>query len=222
MELNIDPEFEALCPKLSTEEHQNLHNDIISRGVISPIVIWARGGQNVILDGHNRYKICKEFDREFTTHEMWMKTREEAMNWMILHQLGRRNLSPDAARILRGKLYNSAKKEVGSVNQHTVARGKICPQQKTAEIVAKQTGVSPRTVKNDAKFSELVEAAGLTAKVMAGEKVKLPKVEAKPVPQKTEPTLEEIFEKKWIRFMDQFPVTDHQAIREMIKKKISL
>jgi hypothetical protein len=47
-------------------------------------------------------------------------------------------------------LYNQRKKAVGSVNQHTVAKGQIDPQQKhdsTAAAVAAETGVSPATVK---------------------------------------------------------------------------
>jgi hypothetical protein len=226
MELNIDPEFEALCPKLSTEEQQYLHNDIISRGVISPIVIWARGGQNVILDGHNRYRICKEFDREFATHELWMKTREEAMNWMILHQLGRRNLSPDAARILRAKLHNSRKKDQNDGGKGTAKATdyQIDSRLPTAEIVAKETGVSPATIYRDAKFAAAVEAAGKTAAVMAGEKFKKPKEAPSPKPPKPPKpvlTLEEEFEKKFIRFMDQFAVTDHEKVMEMIKLKVS-
>jgi len=100
-----------------------------------------------------------------------IKSRDQAgelVEWMILHQLGRRNLSPGAARILRGKLYKSRKKEVGGDrgNQHT-PKDQIDPLPTTAEIVAKETGVSPATIKRDAKFADVVEAAGKTAAAFA-------------------------------------------------------
>jgi hypothetical protein len=58
----------------------------------------------------------------------------------------------DAARILRGKLYNATKKEQNDGGKGTAkATGdQIDPHLKTAEIVAKQTGVSPATIKRDA------------------------------------------------------------------------
>lgn len=82
------------------------------------------------------------------------------------NQLGRRNLDPKAASILRGKLYNGKKKEVRNPEgaggkSGKIVKGKNCPKQSTAEVVAKETGVSARTVKNDAQFAEAVEELGI-------------------------------------------------------------
>jgi predicted DNA-binding transcriptional regulator YafY len=52
-----------------------------------------------------------------------------------------------------------------------IVEGKNCPQQTTAESVAKETGVSPRTIKNDAKLVEIFE------KIQA-EQPELPRKEA--------------------------------------------
>lgn len=196
----VDPEFESLCPKLHPLELELLCSDIRSKGVISPIVIWPHNGENIILDGHNRYRFCLQNKLNFPIHELPMDTREKAMEWIISHQLGRRNLSPDAARLLRGKLYNSRKKEVPNPDGLGGKSGKIVkaqndPQQSTAEIVAKETGVSASTVKRDAKYAEDVEARGLTADVMAGKKVKLPKKE-KPTPP-ISPTPEKSSKRRW-------------------------
>ena len=57
------------------------------------------------MDGHNRYEILQELERldEIQTTELVFGTRENALNWIINNQLGRRNLSPDAAALLRGE-----------------------------------------------------------------------------------------------------------------------
>ncbi len=58
---------------------------------------------------------------------------------------------------LRGMLYISRKKSVGehTGNQHTDSElGQSGPIPSTAEAVAKETGVSPRTIKRDAAYAE--------------------------------------------------------------------
>lgn len=75
--------------------------------------------------------------------------------------LGRRNLAPDAAALLRGKLYNSAKKDVGAPEGNDNAKKQKAqsgPIKSTAEVIAAQTGVSKNTVKRDAQFAEAAVA----------------------------------------------------------------
>lgn len=167
----IDPEFAELIPPLSESEYEQLRLSIIGDGCRDPLVVWK--GENILLDGHNRYRICTENDIQYKVEYLYISSRQEAKNFMILNQLGRRNLSPDAASLLRGKIYLGQKKEhgapVGNTNNNVKSQsGKNCHQPKTEEIVAKQTGVSPRTVRNDAKFAEAVEEKGLTGDVLAG------------------------------------------------------
>ncbi len=65
--LAIDPEFEAKCPPLTEDEFQQLEENILEEGlVLMPIIIW----NNIIIDGHNRYKIAMANPGiEFQTHE---------------------------------------------------------------------------------------------------------------------------------------------------------
>jgi hypothetical protein len=51
---------------------------------------------DILLDGHNRYEICKGHDVEFETVDMDFETRDEAVLFVIDLQLGRRNLEPFA------------------------------------------------------------------------------------------------------------------------------
>lgn len=169
----IDKEFEELIPPLSEFEYEKLRLSIIAYGCRDPLVVWK--DENILLDGHNRYRICTENDIEFKVERIMKTSRQTAKNWMILNQLGRRNLSPDAASLLRGKIYLGQKKDHGGDHGQQKAKkdqenpsGQNDHQPKTEEIVAKQTGVAPRTIRRDAKFAEAVEEKGLTGDVLAG------------------------------------------------------
>lgn len=104
-DLTIDEEFRALIRPLTSEEYRLLEESILHDGCREPIVIW--GG--IILDGHNRYKICKRWDLPFRTTELQVSCREEAMSWICATQLGRRNLSEEMRRYLIGKRYEIEK-----------------------------------------------------------------------------------------------------------------
>ncbi len=71
--------------------------------------------------------------------------------------------NPTSASLLRGMLYNAQKKIITNPGGLGGKSGKIdegnsYPQQSTAEKLSEQTGVSPRTIKNDGKFAAAVEA----------------------------------------------------------------
>src|SRR5215204_3226103 len=55
--LKINPEYSKLVSPLSNLEFQALKNSISEKGLHLPIIV---NQENVILDGHHRYKICKE------------------------------------------------------------------------------------------------------------------------------------------------------------------
>lgn len=88
-ELRIDKEFQALIPPLTQEEFKQLEENIKSDGCRDALVTW----DGVIIDGHNRYKICQENGIPFETEEIEFNRREEVTEWIIRNQFGRRNLS---------------------------------------------------------------------------------------------------------------------------------
>jgi ParB-like chromosome segregation protein Spo0J len=57
--IKINPEYSKLVYPLSNAEYQVLKNSIREDGLHYPIIINPKGE---ILDGHHRYKICKEID----------------------------------------------------------------------------------------------------------------------------------------------------------------
>lgn len=90
-EYKIDEELQQVMPKLSEEEYAELENSLLQDGFKgSPIIIW----QDIIIDGHNRYEICKKHNIPYEVKKLEFNSKEEVIQWMIRAQLGRRNLSP--------------------------------------------------------------------------------------------------------------------------------
>lgn len=81
MELKIDMDFENCLPMLSKEEYSELEKNICKNGILSPVLIW----NGTIIDGHNRYKICKAHGIEnIPTKEMDFSSKSEAIEWILI------------------------------------------------------------------------------------------------------------------------------------------
>lgn len=92
-ELKVDPELRDLLPPLTDDEYKQLEKNIVENGFDKnfPIMEW----HGYVVDGHNRYKICKDHNiTDYVVGTLAYETKEEVMEWMLDIQLGRRNLSP--------------------------------------------------------------------------------------------------------------------------------
>jgi hypothetical protein len=113
-------------------------------------------------------------DIDFETTEVDLLDREAALNWIDANQLGRRNLKPQLYSLLRGRLYNRAKKRGFKGNQHSGSDQNDPKLDTTAERIASQHGVSEPTIKRDGRFAAAVAKVKKTvdpeieAKVVAG------------------------------------------------------
>ena len=120
-EFIIDSEFQSQIPALTDEEFQQLEENILSESeVLSPLIVWG----NILVDGHNRYKILQQHPEiPYTTRSIscTCETREDVLAWICKHQLGRRNLTPEQKKFLIGKQYHSEKSTRGGNhgNQYT-------------------------------------------------------------------------------------------------------
>ena len=148
--MEIDNEFRNYIRPLSSEEYDKLEASILSEGIRDPLVIW----QGILLDGYHRYKIAQEHGLEYKTVEVELPDRDAAKEWILVNQLGRRNLTEQEASYYRGKLY-SARKQHQYIHPKSV--GKNFPRFSTADELGKQYGVTGRTVKNDEQFSKAVD-----------------------------------------------------------------
>lgn len=193
-EIAISQEFKSLIPPLSETEKEQLEANLIKEGCRDPLVVW----NGILIDGHNRLEICMNHGLEFKVVEKDFANKDEAKDWMDANQLGRRNLSPDAFRLLLGRRYNRTKKKVGASEGNFNAlkqKDQSDPIESTADKLADKHGVSAPTVKRAGQLAEAVEKLEIETEVASGE-IKAPQKvivqAAKSLPDN--PTAEEVQE----------------------------
>ncbi len=99
-EIIIDKEFHELIPPLHEEEYKQLEDSIMKEGCRDALVLWGK----ILLDGHNRFEICKKNKILFKTTQKEFKDRNEAKIWIIKNQFGRRNINAYQKSLLAIKL----------------------------------------------------------------------------------------------------------------------
>ncbi len=157
-DIRIDPEFASLCPPLAPDEFVTLEESIVAEGCRDALVAWAE--HNILLDGHNRKRICDKHGLGYDVIDLSLPDRDSAIAWVLRNQLGRRNLHPDAASLMRGRLYNLQKKTPGAPegnDNRAVQRSQSGNIERTAERLASELGVGERTIIRDGKFAEAVD-----------------------------------------------------------------
>ena len=170
----IREEFRDLIPQLKPEELEQLEENILQEGIRDPLIIWPVGDQFVLVDGHNRFSICQKHKLEFPFKKVDFKDEQEATEWMVKNQLGRRNLSLEQQSYLRGLRYNQEKSQ-GKRSDLTFGHfDQKLASESTAVSLAKEYSVSPKTIVRDAEFAKGVETIGkkdpeLKKKILKGE-----------------------------------------------------
>lgn len=148
LNLKIDSEFKSLIPPLTSEEFEKLEESILNEGCRDSLVVW----QGILIDGHNRYEICKKHNIEFSTVEREFEDRNDVIIWMIQNQLGRRNLPAyERARLALRLKPAIAEKAKENLVTHTKDGYQPCPildkaPIDTKEVIAKAAGVSHGTL----------------------------------------------------------------------------
>jgi hypothetical protein len=151
MAIVIDVEFHALIPPLRPEEYEQLASSLQREGCRDRLVTW----HGLLLDGHHRYEICQRLGIPFKTVEVsGIESRQDAIDWLYENQLGRRNLTDAAFSYFLGKSYEARKRRVGNPHLNSVTVAELT---ETAEQLAHERNVSPRTVERAAEFARHVD-----------------------------------------------------------------
>lgn len=184
--ITILPELERLIFPLSDEEFEQLTSNILAEGCREPLVIWHNNSdQYILIDGHNRYNICKTHQIDFKIFIKDFESLEDVKDWMINNQLGRRNVTEETKSWLRGLQYKREKKKQGWQSAKETKKYKSAPKDgnynRTVQIIAEQHNVSSSTVQRDEKFVDAVEIlSGKNAslkKDILNRKIRIPKTE---------------------------------------------
>ena len=156
-EILIEKELKNFIPSLSKEEYQQLEKNLLEEGCRDPLIAWERGNELVLIDGFNRHKICTQHDIVYQIEKKQFKDQEEAKDYMINNQLGRRNLHPDQLSYFRGLKYERMKKQNRGYDQ-ILSKGQN--DLSTADKLAQEFKVSEKTIKRDAEYSRGIELIG--------------------------------------------------------------
>jgi hypothetical protein len=164
-------ELKLFIPPLLDVEFAQLKANLLANGCKDPLLLWETNkdiiGQGtsmeaayVLIDGHNRYGICKEFGITFNVQLLSFDSMKAVKEHMIDLQLGRRNLNAQQASYLRGLRYNTEKNSVAENLQvgkdEIVSQSDLFNENKitTAERLAKEYNVGEKTIRRDAAFAE--------------------------------------------------------------------
>jgi len=203
--ITIDREFKNLIPAISDEERQQLEDNIVEfGGARDPLVVWSNGDRDILIDGHNRYEICTRLGLNYHVEVMEFASRDEAADWIDRNQLGRRNLSRQDYKLLLGRRYNRAKNKPGAPegNENAAENNveKVTTLNTTAKKLAKEHGVTEKTVRNAGKFQAAAAKLGIEKEIATG-KVRATEAEVrkaakslpeKPTPEQVEKAREEV------------------------------
>lgn len=152
--INIDREFETLIPPLTADEYAGLEASIKTEGCRDALVLWG----DTLIDGHNRYAICKKYKIPFKTVQKEFVSRDEVIEWIILNQFGRRNLpAHERARLalrLKPVIAEKAKEQHGARNDIPQKSAECFKPIETRQELAKIAGVSHDTIAKVEKIEE--------------------------------------------------------------------
>lgn len=149
------PEMEQLLPPLSAEQFSSLERDILESGCYAPIIVKE---ELVIVDGHNRFRICEKHDLPFRMRVFSFVGLPEANQWALETQRGRRNLSlwelGQIALKLKPELETTAKARQSRRTDVSVNSPKRHTPFDTRKKVAQAVGIGEQAMGRIARLSE--------------------------------------------------------------------
>ena len=152
--LKIKNEYANLISPLSDEDYKNLESSIVKDGLIYPLIVNI---EDIILDGHHRYKICKEHGiTEIETIRKYFTDELDEREFVITCNLNRRHLTTAQRAELGVKLLEiedqkAKRRQLAGLKQYDTVRDN-CPERnedegKARDLAGEKVGVSGKTVK---------------------------------------------------------------------------
>ena len=158
--LEEDAEFKSLIHPLRRKEYLMLEESILAEGCRDAIVVW----NGIIIDGYNRYEICRKHEVPFRIVEKVFDSRNEVIVWICRNQLGRRNICDETRKFLIGKQYEMEKichrrRGCRERNQYTVPTDDDMPafRSRTCQRIATENNITHATVQKYACYAKAID-----------------------------------------------------------------
>jgi transcriptional regulator with XRE-family HTH domain len=146
LNITINDELRSFVDPLTEVEYAALERSLLAEGCRDALVLWGE----TLIDGHNRYAICKKHGIEFrTVQNNSFNSIQDVMLWMIDNHLARRSVSDFQRGLLalRKKAIVSARMaEQPAEPQAEDPDAPQPPPWNTREEVAKAARVSSNTI----------------------------------------------------------------------------
>ena len=158
-ELKIDADIQRLKQPLSKEAMMNLRQQLLSFGCQESLLIW----DGTIIDGTNRYDICKSNNIAFRTETAPVTSKDEAIVFVCKQQLLREDLVYEMRKYLIGRLYRAEvnAKTTKTFDSNRIRRqyalGKTSRKQDILLEVSSYLNISGGTVLKYGIFSKCVD-----------------------------------------------------------------
>ncbi|WP_426148111.1 hypothetical protein [Polaromonas sp. DSR2-3-2] len=169
MNITVNEELLAYIDPLTPEENETLERSLLAEGCRDALVLWGE----VLVDGHNRHRICTRHGIPFNTVQNTRFTSIDDVHlWMIEQHLGRRSVS-DFQRgvlalrkkdILTARVQPAPAESSGSEAAPVAAKPEPVP---TMGAIAKSARISNATIHQIEKIQKSA-APELVAAVKSG------------------------------------------------------
>ena len=170
MDIVVNEELKAYIDPLTAEELEALERSILEEGCRDALVLWG----DMLVDGHNRYGICRKHGLPFqTVQNTRFQSLEDVHLWMIDQHLGRRSISEFQRGVLALR-----KREIVAARRAQAAT--------TPQPVAADAGTQPRAASVDRAAPEALdtrEAVAKAARLSSSQVVLIEKIQKQAAPE---------------------------------------
>ena len=170
MDIVVNEELKAYIDPLTSDEYEALERSILVEGCRDALVLWG----DVLVDGHNRYGICRKHGLPFqTVQNTRFQSMEDVHLWMIDQHLGRRSISD----FQRGVLALRKREIVALRRARTAAAPSSPPDAPAAEAPDPSTGSAAAPEPLDTR-----EALAKAARLSSNQVVMIEKIQKQAAP----------------------------------------
>ncbi|MBV8034741.1 plasmid replication/partition related protein [Roseateles sp.] len=171
MDIVVNEELKAYIDPLTPEEHDALERSLLAEGCRDALVLWGE----VLVDGHNRYGICRKHGLPFkTVQNPRFKSIEDVHLWMIDQHLGRRSISDFQRGVLALR-----KREI--VSERRARRAEA--EAPATEVQAQAVEASVEAAPPPAEALETREALARAARLSSSQVVQIEKIQKRGTPE---------------------------------------
>ena len=173
MNIVVQEDLKTYIDPLTPDEYDALERSLLAEGCRDALVLWGE----ILVDGHNRYGICRKHGLPFNTvQNPRFRTLEDVHLWMIDQHLGRRSVSDFQRGVLALR-----KKEIVAARQAAAKDARL-----RAEVLGEADPASPIDGEPAAAAEPPLksrEAVARAARLTSGQVTMIEKIQKQAAPE---------------------------------------